>query len=401
MEPSWSYSIRFDGKDQVLVVDCTSINETPSLVESEKCMAEILAMLVKEPDTDRIILSELVETEYDKPQVFWLKEIAQVIEDTRYWPKRKTKPEEMRVKGEACKKCYAERLQTITNVLDDQLYKDPVAAYIMIRILLEEEYKALEREETDQCLDCRSYYIKNCLQPLNKIFNASKFFQEISMRLHLLKPEERKIYQEFFPSLSRPYFSTSRILQTRPTNLDLLQRYQVGDAKVEIYQHKTKPEFLYFILPAEYELTNKQFYIINEARKRLLRIDPTKIDFTDTERVIKYFTRICRRMVTEASTDLGMSIDIEEVNYLSKILAKYTAGMGITEVLLQDEKVTDVYINSPISENPLYIVHRDYGECATNIYLTQGDVESLISRFRARSGRPFSEAVPIMDLEIP
>jgi len=69
--------------------------------------------------------------------------------------------------------------------------------------------------------------------------------------------------------------------------------------------------------------------------------------------------------------------------------------------LLSDERVQDIYIDAPIGRSPVHIYHGEHEECLTNIYLSAEDIESIISRFRAISGRPFSEADPVLDLNLP
>ena len=82
---------------------------------------------------------------------------------------------------------------------------------------------------------------------------------------------------------------------------------------------------------------------------------------------------------------------------LADIFAKYTAGLGLLEDLLMDENIQDIYINAPVSNNALHIVWQGE-EYTTNIYFSEQDVEALSSRFRSLSGRPFSEASPILDM---
>jgi type IV secretory pathway ATPase VirB11/archaellum biosynthesis ATPase len=60
---------------------------------------------------------------------------------------------------------------------------------------------------------------------------------------------------------------------------------------------------------------------------------------------------------------------------------------------------TDVYINAPADLNPVHVV-MDGDECATNIFLSQDDLDSMVSRFRAISGRPFGEATPVLEMEL-
>jgi len=95
-----------------------------------------------------------------------------------------------------------------------------------------------------------------------------------------------------------------------------------------------------------------------------------------------------------------LKISREEVRCLAAHLARFTAGLGLLETLLADPKVQDIYVDAPVGRTPVHICHRDHDECLTNIFLTPDDAESLISRFRAISGRPFSEADPVLDLNL-
>ncbi|KAA0001136.1 MAG: secretion system protein, partial [Thermoplasmata archaeon] len=50
-----------------------------------------------------------------------------------------------------------------------------------------------------------------------------------------------------------------------------------------------------------------------------------------------------------------------------------------------------------LANNPLHIVWQGE-EYTSNIYFSEQDVDALSSRFRSLSGRPFSEAAPILDM---
>ncbi|MBA3064114.1 type II/IV secretion system ATPase subunit, partial [Candidatus Woesearchaeota archaeon] len=89
-----------------------------------------------------------------------------------------------------------------------------------------------------------------------------------------------------------------------------------------------------------------------------------------------------------------------ELDELTNILVRYTVGFGLIEVLLKDEKVQDVTINSPMGQTPMFIVHQDFGECMTNIIPTRTESESWASKLRMLSGRPLDEANPILDTEL-
>ncbi|VVB93430.1 Type II/IV secretion system protein [uncultured archaeon] len=56
-------------------------------------------------------------------------------------------------------------------------------------------------------------------------------------------------------------------------------------------------------------------------------------------------------------------------------------------------------MNAPSDINPVHIVV-DGEECLSNIFLSQDDIDSMITRFRAISGRPFGEASPVLDMDL-
>jgi len=91
----------------------------------------------------------------------------------------------------------------------------------------------------------------------------------------------------------------------------------------------------------------------------------------------------------------------EEARELAEIVARYTVGYGMLELILSDKKLTDIYVDSPIGLKPLYVVHSDFGQCQTNILYTEEEASSLVSKMRAMSGRPFDEAHPVLDFDLP
>ncbi|MFC4541101.1 ATPase, T2SS/T4P/T4SS family [Halosolutus amylolyticus] len=81
---------------------------------------------------------------------------------------------------------------------------------------------------------------------------------------------------------------------------------------------------------------------------------------------------------------------------LTKILSKHTSGYGILEDLFADPRVTDVYVTSPVSRNPIRVVV-DGESMTTNVHLTPDGARALASRVRRTSGRAFSRANPTVD----
>ncbi|WP_049925484.1 type II/IV secretion system ATPase subunit [Halopiger goleimassiliensis] len=81
---------------------------------------------------------------------------------------------------------------------------------------------------------------------------------------------------------------------------------------------------------------------------------------------------------------------------LTTVLEKHTEGYGILEDLFADPAVTDVYVTSPVTANPLR-VELDGEAMETNVHLTETGAKALASRVRRTSGRAFSRAKPTVD----
>ena len=81
---------------------------------------------------------------------------------------------------------------------------------------------------------------------------------------------------------------------------------------------------------------------------------------------------------------------------LTNVLTKHTHGYGILEDLFSDSAVSDVYVTSPVSRNPVRVEHNGQA-MATNVHLSPDGVQALASRVRRASGRAFSRATPTVD----
>ncbi len=203
----------------------------------------------------------------------------------------------------------------------------------------------------------------------------------------------------------RPAFSTSRIYTEPPENTQFMECYDVRNndgrmLQISIYEMTDRPEKLYMVIPLEYNLSHEDLGMIERVRKKLIRFRPDNMNFADPVNSREYIRRIGKRMLEEDSKVHGITLNPLEMKTYSDILAKYTTGLGILEDVLSDPKITDVYVNAPADINPVHVVV-DGDECITNIFLSQDDLDSMVSRFRAISGRPFGEATPILEMELP
>lgn len=204
----------------------------------------------------------------------------------------------------------------------------------------------------------------------------------------MLRREEKiRLERKDFLSAGIPSFISSKLDLELPQNTIFLSSYETRGAQINLYKFTDRPEILYFILPLWYSLDEKETQILERARLKLSGFTP------DTDFSRKNFTDFAKNAIQEAADELGGA---ESIDLLVEIFVKYTAGFGIIEEILSDERIQDIYVNAPVEKNPLHVI-LDGEECITNVYLSKEDIDALLTRLRTISGRAFSEASPVLD----
>ncbi len=217
-------------------------------------------------------------------------------------------------------------------------------------------------------------------------------------------PGEVFDYEKVIKPHVRPPFSSSRIYAEAPGNTEFLECYDISGREgrkleISIYSYTDRPEKLYMIRPPEYNLRQEELRLLEIIRRRMIQYRPKDLAFTDPIDAREYFRRMAKELLEEELLESRETCSPEELDSYADLLARYTNGLGIVEDLLSDSRITDVYINAPADTNPIHVV-MDGEECASNVFLSQDDLDALVSRFRTISGRPFGEAIPVLELNL-
>lgn len=238
------------------------------------------------------------------------------------------------------------------------------------------------------------------MTPIKNIFESCELIQKSLPHLHKFKPGSRHIYREFFSPVIRPNFMLTRFMLDTPKNAKLVEKYHVGSSVVEILKVPGKLRYVYHVIPPEFILTEDKYTLLDSARRYLAAHKPTETESIEPERVRDFFKNLGMGLIKDLGGMIGFPLSPKEIEELATILARYTAGFGVLELLLADDKIQDIFINSPIGLSPIYIYHSDFEECETNLIPTKDDAEAWATRFRLYSGRPLDEANPVLDTEL-
>lgn len=384
----------YDENTMKIRVKCLGCLYGSSIEDFPMCMAMAINKLLETKKVSSVILLRDREYEYDYEQVKMLMEIAKIIEDiTRGDIPISNLPKD------SLSKCYPEWERNLNYIVYDLLPKDPIGAYVKIKREIRRLNIKLKRVKSNIYRSAINRY-KHVLETLLTRLENTKI-------LKLTKPDifgyhigNRDLYRQIFMPSVRPNFMFTRYLSSPPKGAESVDRYMVRDTQVEIFRIPKSTQNLYFVTPPEFKLSEEEYILLDSARRYMAAHKPTTEEFVKSQRIREIFFNIGKDVIRDMGNKMGLKLSGKEIEKLATILTRYTAGYGVLEILLADERIQDLYINSPIGSQPILVYHQDWEECKTNLIPTKEDAEAWATRLRIQSGRPLDEANPVLDVDI-
>lgn len=389
------YEVVREGEDIILKVDCEDCPFFPSLEDEPRLMGMVMDMLAEVGTVTQLVFSQKRDFEYDMDQVQLLSEVAKVY---RHLVRQKFGYGQMT--SPQCARWVNPRFARVNTIIQKTLKEDPVGAYVeLVRLSREERAQVESGVIPPDGVRCLQGYFRSLEDAIN-LLDQTKLIHLAEPFLAGFKVGDRTVYRQLFSPTIKPDFMFTKLMSSYPPEAEELASYQVGNAEVTIFQLPETVQFLYHVIPPEFKLTEEKYELLDAARKIMAEHKPKRSEFVDPERMRQVFTSVGTDLIEELANHRNLHLRTKERDELAEILVRYTVGFGLIEVLLADEKVQDISINSPMGRIPMFIVHNDFGDCTTNIIPTAPEGESWASKLRMMSGRPLDEANPILDTEI-
>ena len=370
------YEFVKEGEDSTLRFNCESCPFFPSIEDNDSCMVAVIDALMENPSATRVALSQQRDYEYDYEQTALLKEIASL-------QSRLSRHRFFHAEQEG-----SDLFVTLKNIFYHKLKSDPIAAYYELKTL----YKA------QRAKDKGSTRATSVLSMVIRLLESTKLIS--SAKNFTYTYGDRSIYSKIFRPTIKPDFMFTRLMSAYPIDGEEIDSYEVNNTEVSIFNLPGTVQTLYHIIPPEFRLSEDKYQLLDEARNVMAEHKPQKSEFIDPQRMRQVFFNVGNDLLDELAEAKRLRLRSKELDELTDILVRYTVGFSLVEVLLQDEKVQDITINSPMGRLPAFIVHQDYDECVTNIIPTSKEGESWATKLRLISGRPLDEANAILDSEL-
>ncbi|MEM4221893.1 MAG: type II/IV secretion system ATPase subunit [archaeon] len=389
------FTIKTEGTKRYLIIDYRGSEWGPSVADFPQCMREVIEKLAR-TNADMVVLAEVYEIIYSEEQTKMLKEIGE-LGNLFY---REGVWNSSRLGHPQCEGEIPGRYSLVVSIAQDLLKTDPLRAYLTLVEALKREN---ERNASLQGIEkeCSDIYL-NTLYFMLAAFEKTTLIQktkEIIKKLGRIPPG-RAIYHSLFEAQIKPAFVASRVFFATPEEIELVDQYYVKDATVNIYKHPAKVQYLYYLTPPEYNLPPEKYFLLSKTKDIVSTYSPEGLHFANPEELRNYLLGVYETTIIDLANKHGIKITGKEASEIAGIVCRYTVGYGILELLLSDRKLTDVYIDAPLGTKPVYVVHGEYGSCQTNVVFTEEEAKTLVSRFRALSGRPFDEAHPVLDFDL-
>lgn len=383
---SCPYSSARRSGSKTITINCRACDIGDSTIFDETCRKNILRILQHEHGVSKIVINHAFVKVYLGEELDILKNLAIFIESMKTYTHLKLPSKGL----ETCSTCNQKRYQNLRDIID-QTEKEPIQTFLKLKHLLHSRPKS-----NPQCSVCEKQFDELLKEMIHK--------SDLPMYITEDNIDKNTFYTNYVRPYVRPGFVDSYIQLEPPRDAVFLESYEVfrkggRPMNVSLYKLSTRPEKLYFVIPSEYDLPRNELFLLEKVRAQLSRHRPRDASFMDAETAREYFQRFGKKTLARIIKDEKIDIDSNRIEYLADVFSRYTAGFGILEDLLLDSRIQDVYVNAPVANNPLHIVLNGE-EYTSNIFLSDGDIDALASRFRTLSGRAFSEASPVMDMDL-
>ncbi|MFT4310506.1 MAG: ATPase, T2SS/T4P/T4SS family [Candidatus Woesearchaeota archaeon] len=398
-EQGISYQLVRRGEDAILYFDCEKWSNVPVVEDQSRIMAISIEKLQEVRGATKIIFSQRREYEYDYEQTMLLYEIARLhatlTNDKQYFSLTKyasTYQPSQRIVGEL--------LIRIQQLMLQKIKEDPLAVYVELK-RLHRKIAIDSKNATDSRIQVTYQSMNGLVEDLLGKLEHTKLIAQLKHQLAAYHLGDRTLYKQVFAPVIRPDFMYTKLMASYPQDGQEVGSFIIGDdVEVTIFKVPNQVQYLYHVNAPEFRLSDEKYDLLDSARTVMAEHKPERGDFVDPQRMREVFFNVGYDLIRELAQFKSITLAEDEHVQLTNILLRYTVGFGLVEVLLQDEQMQDISVNSPQGNTPIFIVHGLYDECVTNIMPTTEEAESWATKLRLMSGRSLDEADPILDTEI-
>ncbi len=147
------------------------------------------------------------------------------------------------------------------------------------------------------------------------------------------------------------------------------------------------------------ELTSREQKLLDAAKEiavEEIKIDPDKIP-DPAERQRAFMHEILKIIERESK---GTGLSPGRLKQLGEVAVRDMLGYGPLDPMIADDKLEDIMVTAV--GKPVYVYHRKYGMCSTNVVFENEDsIKYLIDKMARIVGRRIDQQTPLLDARLP
>lgn len=165
---------------------------------------------------------------------------------------------------------------------------------------------------------------------------------------------------------------------------------------IKIIKNEDDPLYRYFV---DIKLTPEEKKILEQIKDRVissLNVNITNKSLEEKKTMIK--AGIIKFINT--STPLPRKLPPEKIELLATIATMDIVGYGILDPLIEDDNLEEIMVIGHL--RPVYVYHRKYGMCITNIiFPNEAEIRAIIEKIANDVGRRIDNQSPLLDARLP
>jgi flagellar protein FlaI len=255
------------------------------------------------------------------------------------------------------------------------------------------ELRGISLEQVDAEIERRKrvldYMVENNLRSIAEVgrmireyyVNPERLLQEIS---GIKKSEEKK------PRRRRTYLLLGEEDEEEAEEVVLEENAHRRIVRVE---NEKNPRYL-VPLP---KLSSREKQLLEDIENRAVKeinIDPESIPDREERK------RVFMQRVLEVIERFFPEVRLAKRKDMAKLVVNNMVGYSLLEFLLSDDHLEEIMVIG--TKKPVYVNHRDYGNCKTNlIFDTDEEITRIIEKIATSVGRRIDKSSPLLDARLP
>ncbi|MHA1131682.1 MAG: ATPase, T2SS/T4P/T4SS family [Candidatus Helarchaeota archaeon] len=291
---------------------------------------------------------------------------------------------------ESKKKFFFERI--FGNEFNDGLLiSNPILAYTEINYELN-LYKQIQ-EKKIECKNCYKAVI-NCLSELNKILNETQIIKKF-LSIPSRNRESSEIFSIIFGDYNLISEDLNEDLIIPDINENICKLYQKGPYKIRIVRDSLNEDYYYLVSSILEDPTLKEIYtvimkLLNEKSTEYFNYKQQfKLNFLLKSKK-EFINQLIKQEYGLLSSDLN--------DKLAELITFEFLNLNPLMAFLIDDEIEEIFLDSPKSF--IYLDHREFGRCKTEIKLTNTEIESFKTRIRIESEQRLDQLQPFIKSEL-